>query len=306
MAVCLWYRQSLGETIIFRFIVCLCGAVSLTAHADLTLHGTNTPGVSGATDYYTVYLKDEQMRIDQFSPGPGGEDDQPANTVLVRFTGNPAGIVLLDHGARSARLLSKLTPLTAGSPTRDIQIFPRNGQREFLGKATQGYDYSLNGKLDTAALAGLQLPAQIVDAISVRLLITGSVWVLPRHEGSEELSAFCARLAQHQLSANVATNALGVPGGARPAVSAGLISGILNVIAYMADKGLPAYATTTSDAKVDSLGYFAELAQGVLDETGIGESYTETRVTRADTDSINSDLFYQGGLPENYLLSSDL
>ena len=82
------------------------------------------------------------------------------------------------------------------------------------------------------------------------------------------------------------------------------ISGLVNVIAYMADKGLPAYATTTSDAKVDSQGYFADLAQGVLDQAGIGESYTESRVTRTDTHSIDSDLFYGGGLPENYSLTA--
>jgi hypothetical protein len=276
----------------------------LTAHADLTLQGTNTPGVSGATDYYTIYLKDEQMRIDQFSPGPDGEAGQMTNTILVRFTGNPAGIVLLDHGARSATLVSKLTALPANSPTREVQVFPRNGQREFLGKAARGYDYSLNGKLDPAALAGLQLPAQIADAINVRLLITGNVWVVQGHEGSEELSAFCARLAQNQLSTNMATKALGVAGGDTPAVSAGLISGLVNVIAYMVDKGLPAHAITTSDAKVDSMGYFTDVAQGVLDETGIGESYTETRVTRADTHLIDSELFYQGGLPDNYPLTT--
>jgi len=240
------------------------------------------------------------MRIDQFSPGPGGEAGQVTNTVLIRFTGNPAGIVLLDHGAGSATLLSKLAPLQTDSPTREVQVFPRNSQREFLGKGAPGYDYSLNGKLDPAALAGLQLPAQVVDAISVRLLITGSVWVIPRHEGSLELSAFCARLAQHQLSSTMVTDALGVAEGATPAVSAGLVSGLVNIIAYMADKGLPAFAITTSDAKVDSLGYFADLAQGVLDNTGIGESYTETRLTRVDTDLIDSSLFYSGGLPENY------
>lgn len=282
----------------------MCGAFSLTAQADLTLQGTNTPGVSGATDYYTIYLKDEQMRIDQFSPGPGGNAGTLTNTVLVRFTGNPAGVVLLDHGASTATLLSNLTALPADSPTREVQVFPRNGQREFLGKTAQGYDYSLSGKLDPAALAGLQLPAQMVDAIQVRLLITGSAWVLPGHAGSDELSAFCARLASHQLSTTMVTNVLGVPGGVTPAVSAGLVSGLVNVIAQMATKGLPAYATTTSDAKVDSLGYFADLAQSVLDESGIGESHTESRVTRADTNLIDSDLFYRGGLPENYPLTT--
>jgi len=292
-----------GESIIFRTIVLLCGAFSLTAQADLTLQGTNTPGVSGAMDYYTVYLKDEQLRIDQFSPGPGGDPGNMTHTVLVRFTGNPAGIVLLDHGAKSATLLSKLTELPADSPTREVQVFKRNGQREFLGNAAHSYDYSLSGKLDPAALAGLQLPAQIVDVIRVRLLITGNVWVVPGYEGSDELSAFCARLAQHQLSTALVSNVLGVAGGETSAVSAGLVSGLVNLMAQMSDKGLPVNAITTSDAQVDSQGYFAELAQGVLDETGIGESYTETRVTQADTDLIDPELFYRGGLPENYPLT---
>lgn len=288
---------------IFRCFVCLCGVFSLTAQADLTLHGTNTPGVSGTTDYYTIYLKDEQMRIDQFSPGPGSEAGKMTNTVLVRFTGNPAGIVLLDHGARSATLLSKLVALPADSPTREVQVFQRNVPREFLGKTAKGYDYALSGTLDPAALAGLQLPAQIIEIIKVRLLITGSVWVVPGHEGSDELSAFCAMLSRHQLSTSMVTNVAGVAGEETSAISAGLISGLVNVIAQMADKGLPAHATTTSDARVDSQGYFADVAQSVLDETGIGESYTESRVTRAGTHLIDPDLFYQGGLPENYTMT---
>jgi hypothetical protein len=184
-----------------------------------------------------------------------------------------------------------------------VQIFKRNGHRELLGKTADGYDYALSGKLDPAALAGLQLPAQIADVIKVRLLVTGNAWVAPGHAGGEELSAFCARLARHQPSTTLLSNALGVAEGESSAVAAGFVSGLVNVMAQMTDKGLPLHATTTSDAQVDSQGYFAELAQGVLDETGIGESYTETRVTRTDTHAIDTALFFGGGLPENYALA---
>jgi hypothetical protein len=197
-----------------------------------------------------------------------------------------------------------LTALPADTPKREVQVFHRYVQREFLGKPAYGYDYSLSGKLDPAALAGLQLPPQVVEAINVRLLITGGVWVVPGHEGSEELSAFCTRLASYQLSTAMVTNALGVTGGETPAVSAGLISGLVNVMAQMAGKGLPVYATTSSDAQVDSQGYFADVAQAVLDETGIGESNTESRITQANTHPIDSGLFYEGGLPENYSLTA--
>ncbi|HET6564944.1 MAG TPA: hypothetical protein VFG52_05980 [Xanthomonadales bacterium] len=282
----------------------MCSVWSLAAQADLTLQGINTPGVTGAPDYYTVYLKDEQMRVDQFLPGAGGEAGQLTNTVLIRFSGNPAGIVLLDHGARTATLLSSLTPLPEDTATREVQVFKRNGQRELLGSLTDGYDYSLSGKLDPAALAGLQLPAEMVAAIQVRLLVTGSVWVAPGREGSEELSAFLTRLASHQVSTHMVTNALGVMGGDSSAVSTGLVSGLVNVFRQMAHQGLPVYATTTSDAKVDSQGYVAVLAQGVLDETGIGESSTETRLTHADVNPVDADLFYGGGLPQNYPLTA--
>ena len=74
-----------------RIAICLSCILSTTSWADVTINGINTPGVNGGVDKYIIYIKDEQMRLDQITTS-GGQGIDTAEGYDFSFVGqaNPA------------------------------------------------------------------------------------------------------------------------------------------------------------------------------------------------------------------------
>ncbi len=299
----------------FRIALCLSCLLCATASADVSIHGTLSPGLKGGIDRQAIYLKADQMRIDLL-PAPthdGANEDSPASSILIRFSGQPAGMLFINHETNRIQMLSSLRAINVpqsangvSDPSANpVRVEKRAETRQILGYAAQRYDFAFSGNVDPLVLLGQQLPAGIAGLINIKLQVSGSSWVVPGMAGASELAGFFAQLAQRQLT-------LGMLGPTSPEaaqdlslLSPALSSALTEVLAQITREGFPLLTQTQSNMKVDMEGAMADLIQGTLESMGMGGQHsTESAFTAVDNESLAPELFYNGGLPKGYSLNT--
>lgn len=293
--------------LVLRTMLCLGSLLCATAWADVTIEGTHSPGFSGGVERQVIYLRGEHMRIDQLAPN-GSDTDRVASSLLIRFSGRPSGLLQIDHGSRTVRVLSALPPVSAANSALDAAANPVRVERrdetwELLGQTAQRYDFSFSGKVDPLALLGEQIPPGMAGMANIRLTVSGTSWVAPGMDGAAELAGFFALLTGKQLAVGMLGQDPFALGQAGSVVSAGLSRAITEVMAQITQEGFPLLTETRSTLKVDMQGTVADMVQALLDGMGLSAPQnTESIVTRVNTATVSPDLFYSGGLPPGYTL----
>jgi hypothetical protein len=288
---------------LLRMTLCLSGCLGAPAWADLTIEGTHSPGFSGGVDRQVVYLRDDQMRIDQLTQG-AGNTDSVARSLLIRFSGQPAGLLHIDHGSRSVQVLSALPPNAArDTAANPVRVERRDETWEILGHTAQRHDFSFSGDVDPLVLLGGQLPPGMAGMARIRLDVTGTSWVAPDMDGAAELAEFFATLTGKQLAVALLGQDAFAMGQAGSVVSPGLSRAITEVMAQITREGLPLLTETRSKLVVDMQGGVADMIRALLAGMGLdAPQSTESIVTRVNTATVTPELFYSGGLPVGYTL----
>jgi hypothetical protein len=292
---------------LLRLTLCLCAWLCAPAWADLTIEGTHSPGLSGGVDQQVIYLRDDQLRIDQLAQS-GSNADSVASTLLIRFTGQPAGLLHIDHGSKTAQVLSALPPASATDSARDLAANPVRVERrdetwEILGHTAQRYDFSFTGNVDPLVLLGGQLPPGVAGMVRIKLNVSGTSWVAPGMDGAAELAGFFATLTGKQLAVAMLGQDPFAMGQAGSVVSPGLSRAITEAMAQITREGLPLLTETRSNLVVDMQGTVADMIRALLAGMGLdAPQSTESIVTRVNTATVMPELFYSGGLPPGYSL----
>ena len=286
-----------------RIILCLTWFLYTAAWADVTIEGTHSPGLSGGVDRQVIYLRDDQMRIDQLA---ASGQDSVATSVLIRFSGTPAGLLFINHESKRVELLSSLpTPSRAGSGADLVRVVKRDETRKILGHTAVRYDFSFSGNVDPLALLGQQLPAGMAGMVTIKLNVSGTSWVVPGMDGAGELADFFAALAGRQLSIAYAGQNPSGTGQQMSLVSPGLSGALAAVMKQITRSGMPLLTQTKSVLNPDMEGMMADVVQGLLDAGGLGgQQNTESEVTRVNTSDLSAELFYNNHLPTGYTLNT--
>ena len=286
-----------------RIILCLSCFLCTTAWADVTIEGTHSPGLSGGIDQQAIYLRDNQMRIDQLAATGRGS---AASSVLIRFSGTPAGLLFINHESKRVELLSSLPATsTPGSGASSVRVVKRDETRKILGHTALRYDFSFSGNVDPLALLGQQLPAGMEGMVTIKLNVSGTSWVVPGMDGAAELADFFAVLAGRQLSIAYAGQNQPGTGQQMSLVSPELSGALAAVMKQITRSGMPLLTQTKSVLNPDMEGMMADMVQGLLDAGGLGgQQNTESEVTRVNTSDLPAELFYSNRLPAGYTLNA--
>lgn len=290
-----------------RMTLCVGACLCVPAWGDVTIEGTHSPGLSGGVDRQVVYLRDDQMRIDQIAQN-GGSTEPVASTLLIRFSGQPAGLLHIDHGSRTVQVLSALPPANAANSARDLaattlRVERRDETWEILGHTAQRYDFSFSGDVDPLVLLGGQLPPGMAGMVRIKLNVSGTSWVAPEMDGAAELAGFFAALAGKQLAVAMLGQEPFAMGQAGSVVSPGLSRALTEVMAQITREGFPLLTETRSNLEVDMQGTVADMTRALLAGMGLdAPQSTESIVTRVNTSAVKPDLFYSGALPPGYTL----
>lgn len=298
------YRKATGAGFrVLRMTLCLGACLGAPAWADITIEGTHSPGFSGGVERQVVYLRDDQMRIDQLARNEGSTESV-ASTLLIRFSGQPAGLLHIDHGSRTVQVISALPPNSARDPAAGpVRVLRRDETWEILGHTAQRYDFSFSGNVDPLVLLGGQLPPAMAGMVSIKLNVSGTSWVAPEMDGAAELAGFFATLTGKQLAVAMLGQDAFSMGQAGSVVSPGLSRAATEVMAQITREGFPLLTETRSTLQVDMQGAVADMVRALLAGMGLdAPQSTESIVTRVNTATVTPDLFYAGGLPAGYTL----
>jgi len=293
--------------VMLRMGLCLGGFLCASVSADITVEGTHSPGLSGGVDRQVIYLLDDQMRIDQLGRNGSGVESA-ASSLLIRLSGQPAGVLFIDHGSKTAEVLSTLGTSNAANSASDatastLQVVRRDETWELLGQTAQRYDFSFSGNVDPLLLLGDQLPPGMAGVISIKLNVSGTSWVVPGMDGAAELAGFFATLAGKQLVIRM-PGQFATAGSQGSALSPGLSRTLTDVMVRITREGLPLLTETRSQLSVDMEGYVADMVRALLQGMGLdAPQSSESIVTRVNTSAVAPELFYSGGLPPGYTLT---
>ncbi len=286
-----------------RIFLCLSCFLCATAWADVTIEGTHSPGFSGGVDRQVIYLRDNQMRIDQLA---AADQESVASSVLIRFSGTPAGLLFINHESKRIELLSSLPAASkAGTGADSVRVVKRDETREILGHTALRYDFSFSGTVDPLAVLGQQLPAGMAGVVIIKLNVSGTSWVVPGMDGAAELVDFFALLAGRQLS--IAHGGQNPPGtGQQLSLISPELSGALTAaMKQITRSGMTLVTVTSSVLSPDMEGMMADVVQGLLDAAGLGgQQRTESVVTAVRSGNLSAELFYNNRLPAGYTLST--
>lgn len=290
---------------VLRMTLCMGACLGAPAWADVSIEGTHSPGFSGGVDRQVVYLREGQMRIDQLAQN-GSNEDSVASTLLIRFTGQPAGLLYIDHGSKTVQVLSALPPNSAQDPAAGpVRVLRRDETWEILGHTAQRYDFSFSGNVDPLVLLGGQLPPGLAGMARIKLNVSGTSWVAPEMDGAAELAGFFATLTGKQLAVAMLGQDPFAMGQAGSVVSPGLSRAATEVMAQITREGFPLLTETRSNLEVDMQGAVADMIRALLAGMGLdAPQSTESIVTRVNTATVTPDLFYSGALPPGYTLRS--
>lgn len=283
-----------------RTLVFLCGFVSATAWADLTVEGSHSPGVYGGTDRFKLYLKHGQMRIDQVTTAMinGQAGDSVDASILIRFEGTPAGVLLLDHQSRTVEVAAHLPAGAAPDPSGTSAVITRREESQVLaGFHSWRYDYTFNGPIDPSTLPGLQLSPQMRAMMQLEFAVTGTSWLVPDMPGQQELAAFFTRMAANGVTLGELAGPMG------SLLSPSLSAGLTGLLADLSREGFPMNVTSQAQVMSTAGGQMAIMVDSTLQGLGIPTRFvTETAVDSLNTTEVSSSLFYQSGLPAGYQL----
>jgi hypothetical protein len=296
-------RKAMGAGFrVLRMSLCLGACLGAPAWADVTIEGTHSPGFSGGVDRQVIYLRDDQMRIDQ--PAQNGSAESVASTLLIRFAGQPAGLLHIDHGSKTVQLLSALPPSSARDPAAGpVRVLRRDETWEILGHTAQRYDFSFSGNVDPLVLLGGQLPPGMAGMVSIKLNVSGTSWVAPEMDGAAELAGFFAALTGKQLAVAMLGQDPFAMGQAGSVVSPGLSRAVTEVMAKITREGFPLLTETRSNLDVNMQGTVADMIRAMLAGMGLdAPQTTESIVTRVSMAPVLPELFYSGALPAGYTL----
>ena len=217
-----------------QIILCLTCLLSASAGADLTIDGNSSPGLNGGIDRFTMYLMDEQLRVDRLiTKNIDGQDvDTVDSSILVRFTGEPAGVLFLDHGARKVKVVAAMNAVSAGQQgsVSPATITRTDETREILGRTARRFNFSFNGSIDPMALVGQQVSPDLANILKVNLAVTGSSWVVPGMQGEQEFAGFMQKMAENEMTIGLAGGAQQGAGGQAGLISPELSSGLKDVM----------------------------------------------------------------------------
>jgi hypothetical protein len=297
----------MGVRALFRTLIGTGLFLHATAWADLTIHANHSPGVYGGVDREVIYLSDNQLRIDRLekSASDGAPADGAASSVLLRFSGQPAGMLYLDHALKSAQILSSLRLNSTNQNASEVRIVKQADIREMLGYTAQRYDFSFTGSVDPLVLLGQQLPTGMAAFVRIDLQVNGTAWVAPDMLGASELADFFDLLSKRQLdihpfgqSGSATTQDLSI-------LSPGLSTALTAVAAQITSAGFPLKLQTQFQMNIYPQGSVAILIQGMLETLGIdSQQNTESVVTVVNTNKVPTEFFYGGLLPPGYSLNT--
>lgn len=303
-----WITARIVKTVVLGTGLCLGGLLCSPAWGDITTEGTHSPGFSGGVERQLIYLRDDQMRIDQVVQD-GSQPDSASSSILIRFSGQPAGVLYIDHGSKTVEVLSTLPTANAANSESDaaastVRVVRRDETWELLGQTAQRYDFSFSGNVDPLLLLGDQMPQGMGGMVSIKLNVSGTSWVVPGMDGAAELAGFFAALASKQMSVKMPGQYAAATGSQASVLSPALSRALTDVMARITREGFPLLTETRSELSVDSEGYVAVMAQAVLQGMGMdAPQSTESIVTRVNTSAVAPALFYADGLPPGYTLT---
>lgn len=280
-----------------RTMVFLCGLLATTAWADLTVEGSHSPGIYGGTDRFKLYLRQGQMRIDQITSAGQAAESGDAS-VLIRFQGAPAGVLLVDHQDRTVDVAAHLQAGAAADRSATSSRITRHEETKVMaGFHSWRHDFTFNGPIDPSTLSGLQLSPEMSRMMQLEFAVTGTSWLVPDMPGQQELSQFLASMAEHGVTLGDLAGTLG------SLLSPSLSAGLIGLLEDLAREGFPMQVTSQATVKSKVGGQMAMMVDSTLLGLGIPTRFaTETKVDSVSTTEVNSSMFYQNGLPAGYQL----
>ena len=275
-----------------RTILCLSWFACAAAWGDVTIEGTHTPGLDGGVGRQIIYLRDDQMRIDQLA-AQGAEN--VTSSVLIRLSGTPAGLLFINHESKRIELLSSLPATSSpGSGAGSVRVVKRDETRKILGHTASGMTSRSPAASIPLALLGEQLPQGMAGMVTIKLNVSGTSWVVPGMDGAAELADFFAVLAGRQLSIAYAGQNPPGTGQQMSLVSAGLSGALTAVMKQITRSGMPLVTQTTSVLSPDMEGMMADVVQGLLDAAGLGDQQsTESIVTAVHSANLSAGTVLQ-------------
>jgi hypothetical protein len=275
-------------------------ALPLDAQTDLTVIGVNHDEREGEKPF-TMYLRDGEMRMDQGN-----------QTMILRFTGENPGMLLIDHdkervdflpsemvnrgeGAVSARTVEAyetdsepMPGMEKLAPVPETVTVIRGGNPEEVPVRGTPVGYHYEGDASLPGLEGAAMPANMRDMLKVVLQMDSRAVVDPSIPGAEAAVAFYERAVESGLASNSPT-------------FASMTAGLMEVNQKIAENGFPVWVGTRSEVDIQVSGPMAGMMEGMVQGMpGVGPNISVSVIESVSTDPVDGALFYDGGTPEGY------
>lgn len=249
------------------FVSAVCVCWSVAAWADLTIESvTESQGGMGASggDGLTVsYIKGERMRVDT--------DDGKESTILNL---PERQMISLNHRRKRAEVMNMGDLAEAQrsiGATVDVSVEANGQSKTVMGYETEGYDIHMN--IDAAPAGMENMPFEMT------MVMTGTTWVAPEVEGSEEVAAFYREMAEAGLFFGPPEAAEAQPDQTR---------GMTEMWSKIAAAGMPLESTMRMEMQ----------GSGPMAMMGKAMNFTTTNtVQRVSNDNLDDALFE---IPEGY------
>ena len=264
----------------------LCAA-AFAARADLTVTGVNTS--NQGTEAFTIYLKDDQMRMDS--------GDQ--YTMLIRPSSDGSHeYVFLDHAQKQAMIMPRAMADEAESAvdasTENLVSVVDGEEDTILGYPVSKVEYVFEGSasaMPAGAGQGQEIPPELAEMMTITMLVNGTSWVAPDADGANEFAEFYRNIGSEMGNVN------GV---------AGLTRGLTASMLRVAEHGLPLRTTTTTELEfqVNASGPMRAMVEAMASRMPNMKSTSTSEVQEISTDSVDAALFFGGDLPEGYSIET--
>lgn len=285
----------------------LCASAMADVTADVTVDVTQSPGVSGGTARYVIYLQDDQLKVSEAASTEDGATREIGNPALVRLTGQAPGAVVIQHGSRSVQRVATLTPITSGEGTGissgnfSLRVVPSQETRRIGGLNARKVDFSLTGNVDAQALLGPQATSYLTNLAVVIVEISGTAWAAQDAPGASEVTHFLEGLSTRRIEVSAPNHGDPTFDVLKNLVTPDLTAAVATLLVEIGRHGMPLTTHSTVVLKGDANSRMGFVVQGILDGVGLGEPFkTETHVTRTGVEAIAPERFYNGGLPAGY------
>jgi hypothetical protein len=282
-------------------VLLLSAAVALPLGAqDLTVTGVNYDEREGDQPF-TMYLRDSEMRMDQGN-----------QSMILRFTGDNPGMLLIDHdkervdflpSARVNQAEGMVSARTVEAYETDSEPFPgmeklapvpetviviRNGTPQEVAVQGSRVGYHYEGDATLPGMEGAALPANMKDMLKVVLQVDSRAVVDPSIPGAEAAAAFYQGAVESGLASNSPT-------------FASMTAGLMEVNKKVAQHGFPVWVGTLNEVDIQVSGPMAGMMEGMVQGMpGVGPNLSVSVIESVSTDPVDGALFYDGGMPPDY------